>query len=166
MKTTQPKTEYILRRIAELKETQHISRTLLAVCPNSMAVIKAAFRSAKRNNAPIKFAATLNQVDCDGGYTGMTQSVFTDVLRMESQAVDYTGPYIVAVDHGGPWLKDIQSIEKWDTDRAMAAVKKSFEAAVAAGYDLIHVDPTVDIHVPKGEIIDIHLVAKHVLCQS
>ena len=104
MKTTQPKTEYILRRIAELKETQHISRTLLAVCPNSMAVIKAAFRSAKRNNAPIKFAATLNQVDCDGGYTGMTQSVFTDVLRMESQAVDYTGPYIVAVDHGGPWL--------------------------------------------------------------
>ena len=160
MKTTQPKTEYILRRIAELKETQHISRTLLAVCPNSMAVIKAAFRSAKRNNAPIKFAATLNQVDCDGGYTGMTQSVFTDVLRMESRAVDYTGPYIVAVDHGGPWLKDIQSVEKWDTDRAMAAVKKSFEAAVAAGYDLIHVDPTVDIHVPKGEIIDIHLVAK------
>ena len=160
MKTTQPKTEYILRRIAELKETQHISRTLLAVCPNSMAVIKAAFRSAKRNNAPIKFAATLNQVDCDGGYTGMTQSVFTDVLRIESRAVDYTGPYIVAVDHGGPWLKDIQSVEKWDTDRAMAAVKKSFEAAVAAGYDLIHVDPTVDIHVPKGEIIDIHLVAK------
>ena len=53
-----------------------------------MAVIKAAFRSAKRNNAPIKFAATLNQVDCDGGYTGMTQSVFTDVLRMESRAVE------------------------------------------------------------------------------
>ena len=25
---------------------------------------------------------------------------------------------------------------------------------------MIHVDPTVDIHVPKGEIIDIHLVAK------
>lgn len=160
MKTTQPKTEYILKKIAELKEKQHISRTLLAVCPNSMSVIKAAFRAAKRNNAPIKFAATLNQVDCDGGYTGMTQSVFTDVLRMESQAVDYTGPYIVAVDHGGPWLKDIQSTEKWDTDRAMAAVKKSFEAAIAAGYDLIHVDPTVDIHVPKGEIIDIHLVVK------
>ena len=33
-------------------------------------------------------------------------------------------------------------------------VKKSFEAAVLAGYDLIHVDPTVDINVPKGETID------------
>lgn len=157
---TQPKTEYILSKIAELKEKQHIPRTLLAVCPNSTSVIKAAFRAAKRNNAPIKFAATLNQVDCDGGYTGMTQSVFTQVLRVESQAVDYTGPYIVAVDHGGPWLKDIQSIEKWDADRAMAAVKQSFEAAIVAGYDLIHVDPTVDINVPKGEIIDIHLVVR------
>ncbi len=161
MKTTQPKTEYILRRIAELKETQHISRTLLAVCPNSMAVIKAAFRSAKRNNAPIKFAATLNQVDCDGGYTGMTQSVF---YRCVAYGVSGSRLYGALYRGRGPRRavveKDIQSVEKWDTDRAMAAVKKSFEAAVAAGYDLIHVDPTVDIHVPKGEIIDIHLVAK------
>ena len=29
-----------------------------------------------------------------------------------------------------------------------------------AGYDLIHVDPTVDIFLPKGEIIDIHVVVK------
>ena len=42
----------------------------------------------------------------------------------------------------------------------MNGVKKSFEAAVLAGYDLIHVDPTVDINVPKGEIIDIRLVAE------
>ena len=41
----------------------------------------------------------------------------------------------------------------------MDGVKKSFAAAVLAGYDLIQVDPTVDINVPKGEIIDIHLVA-------
>ena len=40
----------------------------------------------------------------------------------------------------------------------MNGVKRSFEAAVLAGYDLIHVDPTVDIFVPKGEIISIHLV--------
>ena len=42
----------------------------------------------------------------------------------------------------------------------MNGVKKSFEAAIAAGYDLIHVDPTVDINVPKGQIIDIHVVVK------
>ena len=41
----------------------------------------------------------------------------------------------------------------------MAAVKSSFEAAIAAGFDLIHVDPTVDITLPRGETIQTGLVA-------
>lgn len=153
------KTEDILRKMEELKSKTGVSRTLFAACPNSLSVIKASFRAAKRNNAPIYFATTLNQVDCDGGYTGMTQSEFTKILRREAEAVHYEGPYIVAIDHGGPWLKDKQSIERWSTEQAMEGVKKSYEAALLAGYDLIHVDPTVDIFLPKGEIIDIHVVA-------
>ncbi len=154
------KTENILLKMEELKARTGVPRTLFAACPNSMAVIKASFRAAKRNNAPIYFATTLNQVDCDGGYTGMTQQEFTRILAREAETVNYTGPYIVAIDHGGPWLKDKQSIERWDTERAMDGVKKSYEAAILAGYDLIHVDPTVDIFLPKGEIINIHTVAE------
>lgn len=154
------KTENILRVMEELKQKTGVPRTLFAACPNSLSVIRASFRAAKRNNAPIYFATTLNQVDCDGGYTGMTQAEFTKVLRREAEAVHYTGQYVVAIDHGGPWLKDKQSIERWDTERAMNGVKKSYEAAILAGYDLIHVDPTVDIFLPKGQIIDIHVVAK------
>jgi tagatose-1,6-bisphosphate aldolase non-catalytic subunit AgaZ/GatZ len=41
----------------------------------------------------------------------------------------------------------------------MTWVKKSFEDAIDAGYDLIHVDPTVDIELPEGEIISIETVA-------
>ena len=152
-------TENILKQIVILEAETGIKRTLFAVCPNSTSVIKAAFRAAKRNNAPIKFAATLNQVDGDGGYTGLTQQEFIKLLKIEADAVNYNGPYIAAIDHGGPWLKDIQSIERWDTERAMNAVKKSFEDAIIAGYHLIHVDPTVDIFLPKGEIIDIKIVA-------
>jgi len=153
------KTEKILQKIAELKAETGVSRTLLAVCPNSTSVIKAAFRAAKRNNAPIKFAATLNQVDGDRGYTGLNQFEFTKLLKNEAESINYNGPYIVAVDHGGPWLKDVQSIEKWDTERAMNGVKKSFENAISAGYDLIHVDPTVDKFLPKGQTINIDVVA-------
>jgi len=152
-------TENILKQIVILEAETGIKRTLFAVCPNSTSVIKAAFRAAKRNNAPIKFAATLNQVDGDGGYTGLTQQEFIKLLKIEADAVNYNGPYIAAIDHGGPWLKDIQSIERWDTERAMNAVKKSFEDAIIAGYHLIHVDPTVDIFLPKGEVIDIKIVA-------
>lgn len=153
------KTENLLHRIDALQAETGIPRTIFAACPNSPTVIRASLRAAKRNNAPIYFAATLNQVDCDGGYTGMTQEDFTRLVRFETERVHFTGPVIVAIDHGGPWLKDRQRTEKWSTEDAMNGVKKSFEAAVLAGYDLIHVDPTVDINVPKGEIIDIHVVA-------
>ena len=153
------KTENLLHRLDELQRESGIPRTIFAACPNSPSVIRASLRAAKRNNAPIYFAATLNQVDCDGGYTGMTQEQFTRLVRFETARVNFTGPVIIAIDHGGPWLKDKQRTEKWSLKDAMDGVKKSFEAAVLAGYDLIHVDPTVDINVPKGEIIDIHVVA-------
>ena len=154
-----PKTEQLLHKLDVLKEKTGVPRTIFAACPNSPTVIRASLRAAKRNNAPIYFAATLNQIDCDGGYTGMTQEDFVRTVRFETERVNFTGDVIIAIDHGGPWLKDKQRTEKWSVKDAMDGVKKSFEAAVLAGYDLIHVDPTVDINVPKGEIIDIHVVA-------
>ena len=154
-----PKTEELLHKLDALREKTGVPRTIFAACPNSPTVIRASLRAAKRNNAPIYFAATLNQIDCDGGYTGMTQEDFVRTVRFETERVNFTGDVIIAIDHGGPWLKDKQRTEKWSVKDAMDGVKKSFEAAVLAGYDLIHVDPTVDINVPKGEIIDIHVVA-------
>jgi len=159
MENNSTKLKRILSVMEELKSNGHKPMTLLGACPNSMSVIKASFRAAKRNNAPIIFVATLNQVDCDGGYTGMTQSDFVKVLKQEARRYDYTGDYVIAIDHGGPWLKDRQTIEKWSYEKAMEGVKHSFEKAVEAGYDMIHVDPTVDRTLPKGEIINIETVA-------
>jgi len=45
----------------------------------------------------------------------------------------------------------------------MEAVKKSFEAAITAGYDLIHVDPTIDLTLKKGTILSIDVVAERTL---
>lgn len=158
-----PLTDYILERIQELKKETGASRTILAACPNSIAVIKASLKAAKRNNAPIKFAATLNQVDIDGGYTQLTQEEFVNTIREQAKIINFTGPVIIAVDHGGPWLKDFHKIENWSLKESMDWVKQSFEAAIDAGYDLIHVDPTVDITVKPGEIINIDLVAERTI---
>ena len=152
--------EYILDRVATLEKDTGVKRTLFAACPNSKAVIKAALNSAKRNNAPIKFAATLNQVDMDKGYTGMDQHSFVATIKQEARKINFEGPIIVAVDHGGPWLKDLQKKENWPYQKAMDWVKKSFEVSVDAGYDMIHVDPTIDITLAKDEIISIDLVAQ------
>lgn len=163
MNENKPKLRWLLDRVQELQAEGHKPMSLLAVCPNSPAVIKAAFRAAKRNNAPIMFAATLNQVDGDGGYTGMKQKDFVRVMKVEAKRNNFTGPYLAAIDHGGPWLKDIQTIEMWPYEKAMAAVKKSYEDALLAGYELIHVDPTVDRFLPKGEIIKIETVAERTI---
>jgi tagatose-1,6-bisphosphate aldolase non-catalytic subunit AgaZ/GatZ len=96
----------------------------------------------------------------DGGYTKMTQHEFVEKTRQEAAAISYDGPIIFALDHGGPWLKDIQAAEKWDLEKCMAALKLSLEESVKAGYDLLHIDPTVDITLTKGAIIPIDLVAE------
>lgn len=152
--------DYILEQVDRLEEETGAKRTIFAACPNSISVLKASLQSAKRANAPIKFAATLNQVDSDGGYTGFTPKEFVDTIREEARVINFTGPVIVAIDHGGPWLKDKHRLENWSYEQSMAAVKQTFEEAIEAGYDLIHVDPTVDITLPKGQSIQIEVVAE------
>lgn len=150
--------EYILKKNEALARQSGLRRTILAACPNSISVMKAALRSAKRANAPIKFATTLNQVDRDGGYTGLTPKQFVQTIRQEARSINLKSPVIIAIDHGGPWLKDRHRLEKLSLEEAMKEVKSSFEAAIDAGYDLIHVDPTIDITLNPNEIIDIKVV--------
>ncbi len=145
-----PVCDFLLRKMEELARLEGKRQTLLAVCPNSRAVIQAALRAAKRAGAPIKFAATLNQVDIDRGYTGLTQREFVELVKQEAEAIDFRGLIIIAVDHGGPWVKDRHTIEGWSLKECMDWVKRSFEAAIDAGYDLLHVDPTVDRTLPSG----------------
>jgi len=151
--------DYLLMRMQQLEEETGTRRTIFAACPNSTAVLRASLLSAKRCNAPIKFAATLNQVDTDGGYTGFTQEQFVKMIREEARRIHFTGPVIIAIDHGGPWLKDKHRLDNLSYEETMSAVKESFEKAIDAGYDMIHVDPTIDITLPKGETIDIEVVA-------
>jgi tagatose-1,6-bisphosphate aldolase non-catalytic subunit AgaZ/GatZ len=158
-----PLMDYILRRISDLESLTGVKRTIFAACPNSLSVIRAALKSSKRCNAPIKFATTLNQVDLDGGYTGLTPSEFADTIHNHARNLNVTSPIIIAIDHGGPWLKDVHKTEKWSYFKTMSAVKESLEAAIKAGYDLLHIDATVDITLTAETNINIEVVAERTL---
>ena len=106
------KTEKLLERLEVLRQETGTPRTIFAVCPNSMSVIRAAFRAAKRNHAPIYFAATLNQIDGDGGYTGMNQSQFTKMLQFEADRVNYNGCFIRYRSTASWFLQGSRSQEK------------------------------------------------------
>ncbi|MDD2764631.1 MAG: class II D-tagatose-bisphosphate aldolase, non-catalytic subunit [Opitutaceae bacterium] len=159
----QPVVDRLLAEVRRLHATGRPWATLLAVCPNSEAVLRAATLAAAQSRAPMLLAATLNQVDLDRGYTGWTPEDLVRLCRAFSQAYGYSSRMLACVDHGGPWLKDKHTLEHWSLEASMDGVKQSLLAALEAGYDLLHVDPTVDRTLPHGENIRIETVVERTL---
>lgn len=155
----EPAIKWMIRQLIDRFENV----SLLAVCPNSEAVARAALLAAREANAPILFAATLNQVDRDGGYTGFTSGELVDFLERKAEEYGVQGAVLPCLDHGGPWLKDRHTIEGYSYEETMDAVKRSLEACLDAGYALLHIDPTVDRTLSEGEPIPIEWVVERTL---
>ncbi len=141
----------LIRSIIRLRESGEANLTLLAVCPNSAAVLEAAVRVAARSHTPMLFAATLNQVDRDGGYTGWTPAQFVAEIRAYAAKYDCASPLYPCLDHGGPWLKDRHTLDGLPYEATMSEVRRSLTACLEAGYQLLHIDPTVDRRLPPGQ---------------
>jgi len=153
---------HIIHKIIALR-ARGVQITLLAVCPNSDAVLEAAIKVAAANDMPMLFAATLNQVDCDEGYTGWTPRAF--VARMKELAAKHqcSSPLHPCLDHGGPWLKDAHTRDGLSFEETMAEVKASLVACLEAGYTLLHIDPTVDRTLPDGQPPQIDVVVERTI---
>lgn len=148
----------LVHRQTVLRRAQGVELTLLAACPNSAAVLEAAVLVAARTHAPMLFAATLNQVDRDGGYTGWTPAAFVAAIDRARAKYACTEPLYPCLDHGGPWLKDSHTRDRLSFDDTMGEVKGSLTACLEAGYALLHIDPTVDRTLPPDAPVPIDLV--------
>jgi D-tagatose-1,6-bisphosphate aldolase subunit GatZ/KbaZ len=156
-----PLNEVIQTLLRLRKEGIHL--TLLAACPNSEAVLEAAVNTAALNRAPMLFAATLNQVDLDGGYTGWTPAQFVERIHNFAHKYSWDGPLYPCLDHGGPWLKDRDTLNRLSFEETQTNVKRSLEACLAAGYQLLHIDPTVDRSLPAGEPVPVQVVVQRTI---
>lgn len=134
--------------------------TLLAVCPNSDAVLEAAIKVAARTATPMLFATTLNQVDRDGGYTGWTPKTYITRMRELGERYRCSSPLYPCLDHGGPWLRDAHAKANLTLNEAMDEVKESLSSCLEAGYSLLHIDPTVDRMLAKGATLNIRVVVE------
>lgn len=132
-----------------------VKHTLLAVCPNSEVVARAALQAAREARAPLLYAATLNQVDRNGGYTGWTPASFASFVSDEIDRIELDMPVALCLDHGGPWKKDAHVHEDLSYEASRAEVLDSIYACLDAGYDLLHIDPTVDRRLPPGQPVDV-----------
>jgi D-tagatose-1,6-bisphosphate aldolase subunit GatZ/KbaZ len=140
------------------KEQGQMPITLLAVCPNSSAVLEAAIKAAAKNRSIMLFAATLNQVDTEASYTGWTPADFVHQMHLIAKKYHWSGALYPCLDHGGPWLKDLHTLAKLSYSETMEGVKKSISACIQAGYKLLHIDPTVDRSLPINQPLPLELV--------
>jgi len=153
----------LIQTLIELRKNEAAMITLLAVCPNSAAVLEAAVKAATLNRTPMLFAATLNQVDIDGGYTGWTPAGFVRQLRAFADAYHWHGALYPCLDHGGPWQKDSHTTERLSLEETMQRVKNSLAACIEAGYQLLHIDPTVDRTLPPRQSIAVETVVERTI---
>ncbi|TPE45095.1 D-tagatose-bisphosphate aldolase, class II, non-catalytic subunit [Amaricoccus solimangrovi] len=112
---------------------------ITSVCSAHPLVIEAALRQGKSDGSPVLIEATCNQVNQEGGYTGMTPADFRSFVEGIADKVGFARTdLILGGDHLGPnpW-KHLAPDEAIGRARAMVA------AYVAAGFTKIHLDTSM-----------------------
>ena len=108
-------------------------------CAAHPETLRAIFRCYQNNTKPILIEATCNQVNQDGGYTGMKPSDFREfVFALAREANVDTNRIILGGDHLGPnpW-KNLSALE------AMAKARELVRFYVEAGFTKIHLDASM-----------------------
>ncbi len=112
---------------------------LTSVCSAHPLVIEAALLEAAAAGAVACIEATCNQVNQDGGYTGMTPADFRAFVLRIAANLDFPAENILfGGDHLGPnpWRKG-------SSDNAMAKAITMTRAYAAAGFGKIHLDASM-----------------------
>lgn len=121
--------------VAEHKAGKRVGIT--SVCSAHPLVIEATLRHALAHDAPIALIeATSNQVNQDGGYTGMTPVDYRAFVQGIADRVGYPRDRLaLGGDHLGP-----NAWTKLPAEQAMAKAEVMVRDYVAAGFGKIHLD--------------------------
>lgn len=128
---------------------------ITSVCSAHPLVVEATLQHALLHDTPmVLFEATCNQVNQDGGYTGMRPAGFVEFVHAIAESVGLPISRIVlGGDHLGP--------NPWthlDAGAAMDKAESMVEAYVAAGFHKIHLDCSMacaddPVPLPETEIV-------------
>ncbi len=127
-------TDLLLEIIKDQKKG--IPRGVFSICSANPFVLKASMQFAKDHQTWVSIESTCNQVNQDGGYTGMVPAEFVESVRILANAIGVPeNRVLLGGDHLGPnpW-------KHLPADVAMLKAVELVEAYVQAGYRKIHLD--------------------------
>jgi D-tagatose-1,6-bisphosphate aldolase subunit GatZ/KbaZ len=117
------------------------ARGVYSVCSAHSAVLEAALVQAGRSGRPALIESTANQVNQEGGYTGMTPEDFRRSVHALAAAGRFPADRIIlGGDHLGPYPWRAQAAET-----AMRRARELVAASVRAGYAKIHLDASMPL---------------------
>ena len=120
--------------------------TLLGVGPMSVNCVDAAIELANEHETLLMLIASRRQVDSDHFGGGYVNNWTTDEFANYVIDNDKKGRVILARDHGGPWQNELEKNNKLSLGKAMDSAKESYRADIDAGFQILHIDPSIDIH--------------------
>jgi D-tagatose-1,6-bisphosphate aldolase subunit GatZ/KbaZ len=116
-----------------------LPRGITSVCSAHPLVIEATLRRGLREDAVVLIEATCNQVNQEGGYTGMTPADFRRFIEGIAASTGFPANRIIlGGDHLGPnpW-------RKLPAREAMQRAEAMIEAYIEAGFEKIHLDTSM-----------------------
>ena len=120
--------------------------TLLGVGPMSLNCVDAAIELANHFESPLILIASRRQIDLEafgGGYVNnWTTRNFANYVSERNEKNNI----ILARDHGGPWQNSLEVLKNLDLKNAMNSAKESYLEDIESGFQIIHLDPSIDIH--------------------
>lgn len=129
--------------LLELLHNRSSSREkgIWSCCSANEYVIRAALRRAKANESVVLVESTANQVNQDGGYTGMTPAAFRQFLDRLAAGEEFPPEKLLCGgDHLGPLT--------WTAlpeEQAMAHAGELIRSYVLAGFSKIHIDTSMRV---------------------
>ena len=123
--------------IAASRAGRHVG--IPSYCTAHPETLRAIFRCYRDNAKPILIEATCNQVNQEGGYTGMKPADFHDFVFALARGADIdTNRIILGGDHLGPnpW-------KNLSASQAMVKARELVRCYVEAGFSKIHLDASM-----------------------
>jgi D-tagatose-bisphosphate aldolase class II non-catalytic subunit len=129
---------------------------IVSVCSAHAMVLRTAMDLMRERAGLLLIEATANQVNQDGGYTGMAPVDFAAFVEQLAQSANFpTDRIVLGADHLGPHVWRHLPAEK-----AMQNAMELTEACVRAGFQKIHLDTAIGCADDEGADLSIEIAVR------